>query len=307
MRELHERLGALGLAPGVDVATVFTDATAVVVEAFQRSRGLPITGEVDAITWSSLVEAGWQLGQRLLYLSRSLMRGDDVAELQVRLAQLGFNPGRIDGIFGHLLDGALREFQRNCALTGTGVLDRSTLVELQRLSATMPDRRLVNDARDRAGFNESPTGPVVIWGESELARRVARELASRVVVVELPGVTTDQVADYANVNRAALVLSVQRHEGITGVHLHYWASYRSHSRQGARLSSDVAAAFSRLRTLPRVEVTGMALPILRETRMTTLHVEHDALSKQEFHDTATVIAESIVEFIHRNRVEPDTD
>ena len=38
-----------------------------------------------------------------------MLRGDDVAELQVRLAQLGFNPGRIDGIFGPATaDGAER-------------------------------------------------------------------------------------------------------------------------------------------------------------------------------------------------------
>jgi len=46
----------------------------------------------------------------------SQLRGDDVAELQVRLAQFGFNPGRIDGIFGVLTEEALNEFQRNCAL-----------------------------------------------------------------------------------------------------------------------------------------------------------------------------------------------
>ncbi len=302
MRELHERLCALGLAAGVEAGDVFSDATAVVVEAFQRSRGLAITGEVDSTTWSRLVEAGWQLGQRLLYLSRPLMRGDDVAELQVRLARLGFNPGRIDGIFGQLLGGALREFQRNCALDSTGVLDRSTLVELQRLSVTMSERRLVNDAREMAGFNESATGPVVICGEKELAGRIARRMGARVSVVELSGVDADQVATYANTNQAALVLSLERHEGITGLHLHYWASYRSHSRQGERLASDVAAAFSRLSTLPRVEVTGMALPILRETRMTTLHVEYDTLSEEEFHETATVIADTVVNVIHRNGV-----
>ena len=292
---------------GVDDDDEFSDATAIVIEAFQRSRGLPITGTVDPTTWSRLIEAGWQLGQRLLYVSHPLMRGDDVADLQVRLARLGFNPGRIDGIFGPLLDGALREFQRNCALATTAVLDRSTLVELQRLSTTTTNRRLVNDARELAGFNESATGPVVICGESELAGRVARQVGSRVSVVELSGVDAEHVATYANTNQAALVLSLQRHEGITGVHLHYWASYRSHSREGERLASDVAAAFSRVDTLPRVEVTGMAVPILRETRMTTLHVEHNTLSEQELHETATVLADTVVDVIHRKGLVADVE
>jgi len=80
-----------------DPPDLFGDETIALVEAFQRARGLSITGEIDDVTWTRLVEAGWRLGQRLLYLVHPYLRGDDVAELQVRLAQLGFNPGRIDG------------------------------------------------------------------------------------------------------------------------------------------------------------------------------------------------------------------
>src|ERR1035438_9999183 len=58
------------------------------------SRASSISGAVDATTWERLVEAGWRLGHRLLYLAHPTLRGDDVAELQVRLAQFGFNPGR---------------------------------------------------------------------------------------------------------------------------------------------------------------------------------------------------------------------
>ena len=299
MRELHDRLASLGFLASVDAIDVFGDATAAAVKAFQHSRGLPITGDVDTTTWSRLVEAGWQLGQRLLYLAHPYLRGDDVADVQVRLAQLGFNPGRIDGIFGGLLDEALREFQSNCALQTTGVLDRATLLELQRMSATVKDRSLVNDARDLAGFNDAATGPVVICGESALTAPLARLLSTMFSVVELEGMDTEHVATYANANDAALVISLHSLEHISNIHLHYWASYRSHSRQGERLASAIAVAFSLQSTLPRVEVTGMALPILRETRMITLHIEHDTQSEQEFHEIATVIARIVAEVIHR--------
>lgn len=299
MRELHDRLTALGFPAGVDASDEFGDPTVAVVEAFQRSRGLPITGDVDATTWSRLVEAGWQLGQRLLYLAQPYLRGDDVADVQVRLAQLGFNPGRIDGIFGRLLDVALREFQSNCALETTGVLDRATLLELQRMSATMKDRQLVNDARDLAGFNDAATGPVVICGDSALAAPLARLLSSVFSVVELEGMDAEHVATFANANDAALVISLQSLEHISGFHLHYWASYRSHSREGERLASAIAMAFSQQSALPRVEVTGMALPILRETRMITVHIEHDTHSEQELHEIAMIIAGIVPEVIHR--------
>lgn len=298
VRELHERLDAIGLRAETD-PEVFSDATVGIVEAFQRSRGLPVTGEVDATTWSRLVEAGWQLGYRLLYLTRPYMRGDDVVELQVHLAQLGFNPGRIDGIFGPLLDHALTDFQRNCALDATGVLNRSTLNELLRVTATFKDRSLVTEARDLAGFEPRATGPLIICGESPLRETLARKLRVSHQVVVLAVEAPEEVAAIANASQAALVISLQQLEGVTGVHLHYWAGYRSHSRQGERLASAIAAAFSRERDLPRVEVTGMALPILRETRMITLHIEHDTHSEQEFHTIATVIGAEISEVIHR--------
>ena len=269
------------------------------VEAFQRSRGLPISGEVDSTTWARLVEAGWKLGQRLLYLTRPNLRGDDVADLQVRLAQLGFNPGRIDGIFGPILADALGDFQRNRALETDGVLSQATLQELLRLTATARSQSLVTEARDRAGFNTAATGPVVICGIGPLLNPLSDALARLRNVVVLEDQSPENIAAYANTNEAALVVSLQVLPDVNGVHLHYWASYRSHSRQGERLASAIASAFSRSIDLPRVEVTGMALPILRETRMTTLHIEHDGHTQSEFQAMAATISSVIGEVIHR--------
>jgi len=155
VRELKERLSALALALNAtnESDDVFDVETVALVEAFQRSRGLPLTGVVDLTTWQRLEEARWQLGQRLLYLTSPQLRGDDVAELQVLLAQLGFNPGRVDGIFGSASSDALSEFQRNCALEPCGTLTKASLLALQRVRATSANRSLVTDARDLAGFD----------------------------------------------------------------------------------------------------------------------------------------------------------
>ena len=59
-----------------------------------------MTGRCDELTWTALVEAGWTLGDRLLMITAPNLRGEDVAELQRILARLGFNCGRVDGIFG---------------------------------------------------------------------------------------------------------------------------------------------------------------------------------------------------------------
>ncbi|MGA1038531.1 MAG: peptidoglycan-binding domain-containing protein, partial [Ilumatobacteraceae bacterium] len=66
-----------------------------------------MTGCCDELTWTALVEAGWTLGDRLLMITAPNLRGEDVAELQRILARLGFNCGRVDGIFGPDTAGAL--------------------------------------------------------------------------------------------------------------------------------------------------------------------------------------------------------
>lgn len=270
------------------------------VEAFQRSRGLPLTGVVDATTWERLGEARWQLGERLLYLTGPHLRGDDVAELQVLLAQLGFNPGRIDGIFGPLLDSALGEFQRNCALESSGVLTQATLQELARVRATNTNRSLVTDARDLAGFNPLATGSILLCGEGPIITELARSLGDSPAIHVLTNASHEESSDFANTHDVALVLSFQILEHVDGIHLHYWASYRSHSRRGELLASAFASALAHLAHGPRVEVTGMALPILRETKMTTVHVEYGNLSEQVLHQVITALEGVVEQVIHRS-------
>ena len=88
------------------------------VRTFQQGRGLRVDGVVGTETYRALDEARWRLGDRTL--SQTVNHpyvGDDVAALQQRLLDLGFDPGRCDGIFGSRTAAALREFQRNVGLT----------------------------------------------------------------------------------------------------------------------------------------------------------------------------------------------
>src|ERR1019366_7601792 len=106
-------------------------------------------------------------------------------------------------------------------------------------------------------------------------------------------------SDFANAHDVALVLSFQALEDVDGIHLHYWASYRAHSRRGELLASAFASALALVPDGPRVEVTGMALPILRETKMTTVHVEHGDLSEQVLHQVITALEGVVEQVIHR--------
>ncbi|MFZ1063750.1 MAG: peptidoglycan-binding domain-containing protein [Acidimicrobiales bacterium] len=234
-----------------------------------------------------------------MFLTRPYLRGDDVAELQVRLAQLGFNPGRIDGIFGPLLDDALSEFQRNCGLEVNGTLTRRTLLELSRVTPSTSTPHLVTDARDTAGFLDDSSGPIVLCGTSPLRQLLDEALRDQRQVVALAEASSIEVAAFANEQHAAVVLSFEQVEPQGDLRLHYWASYRSHSRRGEMLASAMASALSKSRSISRVEIAGMALPLLRETRMTTLHVEHGPREPEELQRITEALASVLIEVFHR--------
>ncbi len=58
-------------------------------------------------------------------------RGDDVKELQNRLLEKGFNPGRIDGIYGPRTAQAVRKFQESRGITGTGIANAETINRME--------------------------------------------------------------------------------------------------------------------------------------------------------------------------------
>ena len=108
------------------------------IKAFQQERGLTATGVVNEITQRSLDEARWRLGDRILLLgTQSLMRGDDVSTLQERLIQMGFNCGRVDGIYGVKTEAAVKEFQKSVGIVVDGKCGPSTLISLMRLVKTV--------------------------------------------------------------------------------------------------------------------------------------------------------------------------
>lgn len=130
--DLQRRLRAAGY-PVAEVTATFDDSTRAAVMAFQSAVGLEADGECDAGTWSALIEAGFTLGARLLCLRSPMLRGDDVSELQLRLGALGFDAGRVDGIFGPMTQAAVGDFQRNAGLVSDEVCGPETVACLRRL------------------------------------------------------------------------------------------------------------------------------------------------------------------------------
>lgn len=130
--DLQRRLSAAGFDVS-DESGVFSLGTQGAVIEFQRANGLDPNGACDSITWSALVETSFSIGDRLLCLRSPMMRGDDVSELQLRLGALGFDAGRVDGIFGSLTQQAIADFQRNAGLVSDKVCGPETVDSLVRL------------------------------------------------------------------------------------------------------------------------------------------------------------------------------
>lgn len=130
--EVQAVLRGLGvLAPGAREA--FDDETDHAVRDFQQQRGLVADGLVGPETYGALQAARHRLGDRILSWSSKMLAGDDVAALQERLTELGFDTGRADGIFGPLTEAALKAFQGEYGLRPDGVCGPATLRALQQL------------------------------------------------------------------------------------------------------------------------------------------------------------------------------
>ena len=121
--ELQTRLAAAGHDPG-PIDGVFGARTEAAVRALQQAHSLPVSGAVDAATWSAL-----EVATTTPILTRG-DRGDQVLDLQRRLSAAGYDPGPRDGMFGLRTVAAVGRFQTAISLPATGSVDQATWDQL---------------------------------------------------------------------------------------------------------------------------------------------------------------------------------
>lgn len=292
------------------------------VRQFQQERGLSADGVVGPTTYRVLDEARWRLGDRLLsYVVANPQAGDDVLSLQRRLTELGFEVGRVDGVFGPRTGEALREFQRNVGLPADGTCGPSTFKALGRLAPIVtggrPDSLRAREALRDAGKRLSGKVVVIDPGHGgpdrgnvghgleeativeDLAARVEGRLGATGVQAYLTrgSVLSDELEEYtrahfANEANANLVISlhVDAHPNpaASGIATYFYGSDRpGGDRPG--VNSVIGETFAGLIQREIVARTDLVdcrshaktWDLLRHTRMAAVRVELGYLTNQQ--------------------------
>lgn len=302
VRDIQDRLAALSFDPGADARAVFGEGTRDAVTEFQRAKGLDADGIVGPITWRALYEAGYRLGDRILFMRRPMMRGEDVAELQSRLGSLGFDPGKVDSVFGPDTERAVVDFQHNRHLGEDGKAGPEVVTEihlvtrgdmkegrqairerewLRMLPTTVAGARIFLDA-DCRDHEESSAA----WEAASAAALAIQEagglpMMSRSNDIKLPERLR---ANRANRMGSDLIIAFRiNRDGEDCVF--YFASEHSTSRAGEALASAIALTVG-----GRVE--GRASAMLKETRAPAAVVAMGTLDEK----TGLAVAEGLNQF-----------
>ncbi len=271
---MQRRLGAAGYPPAGAEAGFFCASTVSTVSRFQEVRGLRVSGVCDEDTWKAIVEAGWKLGDRLLMLAAPNLRGDDVSELQVLLARIGFDSGRVDGILGPKSIRALADFQHNSGLYVDSICGPDTVRALNVLARQTGSGPGVTALREHEALTASARSlaqlRIVVGqfgGLSSLSRQMVQALRHRSATVAATD-EPDAAAQAGIANRfaAAVYLGFEAQVSATAT-IHYYRVPQFESAGGHTLATQIAERCSVSVEGIEPTIAGMRLPVLRETRM----------------------------------------
>ncbi|MEA2023287.1 MAG: peptidoglycan-binding protein [Actinomycetota bacterium] len=308
VRDIQRRLAALGIRAEVD--GFYGSDTVAAVGELQENRGLPVDGIVGPETWQTLVDAGFRLGDRMLYRRSPMMRGDDVSRLQQSLGALGFDAGKVDGFFGPDTLRAVLDFQHNRGMAEDGFAGREVVTELLLMpkATEKPSREVVRDHEWIDSLPQPITGariyvdpdrgeistPDSTWSAATNLSSDLRLSGARVLLSRSVDTSPNEHFRAKRANRldVQVVLSITVPPDDTeGVF--YFGTPLSTSEAGKTIATHLAARLS-IPALPR------AVPILKATRSPAVVVAVINPSPE----TGSMIARAIIDLYEQG---PDED
>ncbi len=161
VRELQSRLTQLDWYEGKTTGT-YDDQTTDGVRGFQGKRSLPASGEVDQVTWDTLVgmtrTPTVDEMNNVLTPGPALLKkgdtGDRVKDLQARLKQLAWYSGDITGTYGDSTVAGVKGFQAKREIPVTGAVDQRTLDRLYGMT-----RKPTTDELNNVKPSAKPVAP----------------------------------------------------------------------------------------------------------------------------------------------------
>lgn len=276
VRDIQERLTALGFPCQPDPPARFGPGTRRAVESFQHARSIAVDGLVGRETWRMLVDAGFAPGDRLLYHKMPMLHGDDVVQVQRSLNALGFDAGIVDGIFGPDTLRAVLDFQQNRGMAEDGIvgpeflhelglIERAThkvgrdvvrqRVWLSSLPASLAGQRVYLDPFCRDEHEAAVAWEAAVAAGEALRRLGAQTVLSRSADTRPPERTRAGQANQLGVD-VVIAFSLP---GTDVPGIYYFASEISHSEAGEAIAKTLARRLG-------LQAVGRSTPMLRETR-----------------------------------------
>ena len=307
------------------------------VRSFQQGRGLTVTGLIDDVTSRALEEARWKLGDRSLHITTpALMHGDDVATLQNRLVEMGFDCGRVDAVFGSRTEAAIKEFQKSVGVKIDGVCGPATIMSLMRLLKTVSGGAptLLRDNANRAVRGPALANKIIVLDPSSLpedqevtfdiAQRLEGRLIALGVTVFISGSKAKNPSEgdrikLANEAGADLVISFHtdnyKNELAHGLATYYYGNelHGVHSVVGERFAALVQREVTARTDLLNCRTHAKSWDLLRLTKAPAVRIDLGYLSNtgdvKRLSDVAfrETLVESIMVAIQRLYLSAEND
>lgn len=298
-----------------DADLSFEPELAEILKAFQQSRGIIPTGEIDEVTLRELRHASYKLGARVLsFVPGNQMIGDDVAQLQDHLQELGFYAHKVDGHFGEITYQATRNYQLNSGLQDDGVCGPATVRALgllgRRITGGSPQairerehvrnagpklsgkRVVIDPALGGANKGMNVNGPFGQITEEEILWDLATRVEGRMIAAGMETIISrprmddpspKKRAEIANAFGADLMISLNcdryQNDKANGVASFYFGSAGgSNSLTGETLSGYIEREIAARTSLISCGNHARTWELLRLTKMPTVEVTAGYLS-----------------------------